>query len=54
MARKKQRETYGNGSITPKLDKSGKQMTDKQGKLLWLVCLSFGSETVTDGPVRAR
>ena len=48
MARKKQRETYGNGSITPKLDKSGKQMTDKQGKLLWLVCLSFGSETVTD------
>lgn len=48
MARKKQRETYGNGSITPKLDKSGKQMTDKQGKPLWLVCLSFGSETVTD------
>ena len=48
MARKKQRETYGNGSITPKLDKSGKQMTDKQGKLLWPVCLSFGSETVTD------
>lgn len=48
MARKKQRETYGNGSITPKTDKSGKQMTDKQGKPLWLVCLSFGTETVTD------
>lgn len=47
MARKKQRETYGNGSITPKLDKAGKQMTDKQGQPLWLVCLSFGSETVT-------
>lgn len=54
MARKKQRETYGNGSITPKLDKSGKQMTDKQGKPLWLVCLSLGSETVTDENGKTR
>lgn len=48
MAKKKQRETYGNGSITPKVGKDGKQMTDKDGKPLWLVCLSFGSETITD------
>ncbi|MBQ9043799.1 MAG: site-specific integrase [Eggerthellaceae bacterium] len=56
MARKKQRETYGNGSITPKQDKSGKQMTDKQGNPLWLVCLSFGYEKVMgeDGKMKKR
>lgn len=46
MARKKQRENYGDGSITPKLDKDGKQLIDKQGRQIWLVCLSFGYETV--------
>jgi len=48
MAKTKARENYGRGSITPKLDKDGKQRKNKQGQLVWLVCLSFGSETVID------
>ena len=42
MARKKQRETYGNGSIVPILDEAGNQKHDKQGKPIWRVCVSFG------------
>ena len=44
MARKKQRETYGNGSITPKKGKDGKQMTDRKGNPIWRVCLTFGKD----------
>lgn len=54
MARKKQRENYGDGSITPKLDKDGKQIIDKQGRPVWLVCLSFGYEKVTDKNGKTR
>ena len=42
MARKKQRETYGNGSITPVLDEAGNQKHDKKGNPIWRVCVSFG------------
>ena len=42
MARKKQRETYGNGSIVPILDEAGNQKHDKQGRPIWRVCVSFG------------
>ena len=48
MARKKQRETYGNGSITPKKGKDGKQAVDRQGRPIWRVCLTFGTETYID------
>lgn len=48
MARPKTRETYGNGSVTPQKDKSGKQMRDKNGELIWRVCVSLGYETYVD------
>ena len=46
MAKPKQRENYGNGSITPELDKDGNQKKNRKGQLVWRVCLSFGCETV--------
>ncbi|ACV21887.1 Integrase [Slackia heliotrinireducens] len=49
MAKPKQRENYGNGSITPELDKDGNQKKNRKGQLVWRVCLSFGYETVIDG-----
>ena len=64
MGRTKQRETYGNGSVTPimvdKKDASNSivlardgsamkvQATDKHGNAGWLVCVSLGMETYTD------
>ena len=70
MARKKQRETYGNGSVTPvmvvKTDKDGKpvldkdgkpvkvQERDKQGRLVWRVCVTLGTEEYTDKNGRKR
>lgn len=54
MARKKQRENYGNGSITPELDANGNQKRNRKGQLVWRVCLSFGSETVIDSKGRKR
>ena len=66
------RETYGAGSCSPvmvaKTDKQGNavigkdgkpkkaQQRDKQGKLVWLVCVSLGTETYTDksGHIRKR
>ena len=68
MPRKKQRENYGNGSVTPvmvkKLDKDGNvvigsdgkpvmvQERDKYGKLVWRVCISLGFEEYVDGEGR--
>lgn len=71
MARKKQRETYGNGSVFPvmvkKLDANGNvvmkdgkpvmvQERDKQGRLVWRVCVTLGTEEYTDknGKIRKR
>ena len=64
MARTKQRETYGNGSVFPvmvdKTDAKGNvvmgsdskpvkvQERDRRGKLLWRVCVSLGTETYRD------
>lgn len=64
MARTKQRETYGNGSVSPVmvskrdavgrvvLGKDGKpvkvQERDKHGLLVWRVCVSLGTEEYTD------
>lgn len=56
MARPKQRETYGNGSVSPKKDPTGKQMRDKKGALLWRVCVTLGTEhyVVKDGKKRRK
>ncbi|MDO4532580.1 MAG: tyrosine-type recombinase/integrase [Coriobacteriia bacterium] len=71
MARKKQRENYGTGSISPvmlaKLDKDGNpvldpstgkpqkvQQRDKQGRLVWRICVTLGTEEYTDSQGRAR
>ena len=70
MARKKQRETYGNGSVFPvmvkKLDANGNvvmkdgkpvmiQERDKQGRLVWRVCVTLGTEEYTEnGKTRKR
>ena len=57
MARKKQRENYGNGSVSPVMvTKDGKkvQERDKQGRLVWRVCVSLGTEEYTDKEGRAR
>lgn len=54
MARPKTRETYGNGSVTPQKDKSGKQMRDKNGELIWRVCVSLGYETYVDDKGKRR
>lgn len=51
MARTKQRETYGNGSVTPVMvTKNGKkvQERDKRGRLVWRVCITLGVEEYTD------
>lgn len=51
MARTKQRETYGNGSVTPVMvEKNGKkvQKRDKHGVPLWRVCVTLGTEDYTD------
>ena len=70
MARKKQRETYGNGSVFPvmiaKTDKDGNpvigkdgkpikiQERDKQGRPVWRVCVTLGTEEYTDDNGRTR
>lgn len=72
MARTKQRETYGNGSVFPvmvvKRDKDGNpvigkngkpvkiQERDKQGRLVWRVAVTLGTEEYTDknGNIRKR
>lgn len=69
MARRKQRETYGNGSVTPvmvkKRDadgnvvmKDGKpvmiQERDRRGQLVWRVCVTLGTEEYTDEDGHAR
>lgn len=64
MARAKQREQYGNGSVTPvmipKKDKSGNpiigadgkpvkvQEKNKKGEPVWRICLSLGTEQYVD------
>lgn len=48
MARQKQRENYGSGSIIPRKGKDGKQAKDRQGRLLWTISLYFGQEEYTD------
>ncbi|WP_347711268.1 tyrosine-type recombinase/integrase [Olsenella uli] len=48
MARKKQRETYGNGSIVPVVDEAGNQKHDKKGDPIWRVCVSFGYKETID------
>lgn len=45
MARQKQRETYGNGSITPQM-RDGKQMRNPEGKPSWRICVSLGTQEV--------
>lgn len=59
MARKKQRETYGNGSVSPVMvTRDGKkaQERDKRGQLVWRVCVTLGTEEYTDknGKIRKR
>ena len=70
MTRKKQRETYGNGSVSPvlvaKTDKNGQttvgkdgkpvkiQEKDKQGRPVWRVCITLGVEEYTDKNGKAR
>lgn len=72
MARPKQRENYGNGSVfpvmvvkrdadgNPVIGKDGKpvkvQERDKQGRLIWRVCVTLGTEEYTDknGNIRKR
>lgn len=70
MARKKQRENYGNGSVFPvmvnKLDANGNvvigkdgkpvkvQERDKQGRLIWRVCVTLGTEEYTDKSGKRR
>ena len=53
MARQKQRESYGNGSVTPRME-GGKQVKDAQGRPVWRICLNLGTETVTDPEGRQR
>lgn len=48
MARKKQRETYGNGSIVQE-HRNGEPLRDT-----WRVCLTLGTETYTDKEGRTR
>ena len=68
MARTKQREIYGSGSVTPVtvpkvdgdgnnvLDASGKpakvQKVDRTGKPVWRVCISLGTEEYVDADGR--
>ena len=53
MARTKQRENYGNGSVTPvKVD--GKQKVDRRGLPVWRVCVTLGTEEYVDGEGRLR
>ncbi len=54
MARPKQRETYGNGSVSPKKDSTGKQRRDKKGELLWRVCVTLGTEHYVDKDGKKR
>ena len=70
MARTKQRETYGNGSVSPvmvaKTDKAGNavldgdgkpakvQERDKRGRPVWRVCVTLGTEEYTDAKGNAR
>ena len=59
MTRTKQRENYGNGSVSPVMvTKDGKkvQERDKQGRLVWRVCITLGVEDFTDkdGEMRKR
>lgn len=70
MARQKQRENYGNGSISPvmvpKLAKDGSavigpdgkparvQQHDKRGRPVWRVCVTLGTEEYTDKAGRKR
>lgn len=70
MARQKQRENYRNGSVSAvmvdKLDASGTaiikkdgtkakvQAKDAQGRPVWLVCISLGTEKYIDKSGRAR
>ncbi|MBP3883579.1 MAG: site-specific integrase [Olsenella sp.] len=48
MARSKQRETYGNGSISPILGKDGKQKRDREGRPIWRIAVTVGSEESVD------
>ena len=70
MARTKQRETYGNGSVFPvlvaKVGKDGQPVTDKdgqpvkvqekdkQGRPVWRVCVTLGVEEYTDKSGKLR
>ena len=70
MARTKQRETYGNGSVSPvmvaKTDKQGNavmgkdgkpakvQEKDKRGRPVWRVCITLGVEEYTDKSGKTR
>ena len=70
MARTKQRETYGNGSVFPvmidKTDAEGNavmgndgkpvkvQERDRKGKLLWRVCVTLGTETYRNDAGKLR
>lgn len=48
MARKKQRENYGNGSVSPEM-RNGEPVRDS-----WRVCISLGVEEYTDGNGNVR
>lgn len=48
MARRKQRENYGNGSVSPEM-RNGEPVRDS-----WRVCISLGTETYTDEQGRER
>lgn len=68
--KREKRETYGNGSVSPvmvvKKDKNGKpvigedgkpvkvQKRDKQGRLVWLTCVTLGTQTYIDEHGRRR
>lgn len=53
-AKRKQRETYGDGSIVPKLDANGNQRVDREGKLVWHISLFLGTETFIDSKGKTR
>ena len=55
-AKRKQRETYGDGSIVPKLDANENQRVDREGKLVWHISLFLGTESYVDpnGKTRKR
>jgi len=52
--KKKQRETYGDGSITPKLGPDGTQRFDRKGQPVWQVSVFLGEEQYVDANGKTR